>query len=49
MQQRLAAMVEQVKADLEGNILPFWMKYMTDEENGGFYGYAANRDLLHCL
>lgn len=42
MQQRLAAMAEQVKADLEGNILPFWMKYITDEENGGYYGYAAN-------
>jgi cellobiose epimerase len=26
------------RAELTGNILPFWMKRMTDDKNGGFYG-----------
>ena len=42
MQQRITAMIEQVKTDLEDNILPFWMKYMTDKEQGGYYGYATS-------
>jgi mannobiose 2-epimerase len=29
---------ESARAELTGNILPFWMKRMTDEKNGGFYG-----------
>ena len=26
------------KAEIENNILPFWLKHMTDAEQGGFYG-----------
>jgi cellobiose epimerase len=30
------------EAELQGNILPFWMNHTLDRENGGFYGAIAN-------
>ena len=35
MQQEL---VDQFETQLKENILPFWMKFAPDRENGGFYG-----------
>jgi mannobiose 2-epimerase len=32
----------QLEAELTGNILPFWMKYLPDRVNGGFYGAVSN-------
>src|ERR1035438_3834488 len=34
----------QFRQELTGNILPFWMRYTVDRENGGFYG-AVDCDL----
>jgi cellobiose epimerase len=31
-----------LRAELTGNILPFWMKHTADRENGGFYGAISN-------
>jgi cellobiose epimerase len=33
--------------ELNGNILPFWMKQMVDKENGGFYGALTNDLQIH--
>lgn len=30
--------VDRIRAELVGNILPFWLNYSVDRENGGFYG-----------
>jgi cellobiose epimerase len=32
----------QIEEELTGNILPFWMTYVVDEEHGGFYGAVTN-------
>jgi mannobiose 2-epimerase len=32
----------QLKAELTGNILPFWIKHARDQVNGGFYGALTN-------
>jgi mannobiose 2-epimerase len=32
----------QLLKELTGNILPFWMTYVVDEVNGGFYGAVTN-------
>jgi mannobiose 2-epimerase len=32
----------QFEVELRENILPFWMKYTPDRENGGFYGALTN-------
>ncbi|MBN2472677.1 MAG: AGE family epimerase/isomerase [Anaerolineae bacterium] len=37
--RELAARLE---AELTGNILPVWMRYAPDRENGGFYGALTN-------
>lgn len=34
--------IDRVAADLFHNILPFWIKYATDIENGGYYGLISN-------
>jgi mannobiose 2-epimerase len=34
----------QLRHELTGNILPFWMRHTVDRENGGFYG-AIDCDL----
>ncbi len=31
---------EELEKELTGNILPYWMKYTPDFENGGFYGHV---------
>jgi mannobiose 2-epimerase len=36
--QGLAALREQLAAELTGNILPFWMNHAVDRVNGGFHG-----------
>ena len=37
----------QLKEELTGNILPFWMKNVVDEVNGGFYGAVSNDLQIH--
>ena len=31
--------------DLTKNLLPWWMQYTVDEENGGFYGAVGNNNV----
>ena len=33
---------KELNSELVGNILPYWMKYTPDQENGGFYGYVSH-------
>jgi mannobiose 2-epimerase len=33
---------QQLEQELTGNILPFWMTYVVDRVNGGFYGAVTN-------
>lgn len=33
---------KELKAELTGNILPFWIKHAVDPVNGGFYGAVTN-------
>lgn len=33
-----ASWTGRIREELVGNILPFWMRYAVDRENGGFYG-----------
>ena len=37
----------QLKKELTGNILPFWMTYSVDKVNGGFYGALTNDLEIH--
>jgi cellobiose epimerase len=37
----------QLKEELTGNILPFWMTYTVDKVNGGFYGALTNDLEIH--
>ena len=37
----------QLAKELTGNILPFWMTYVVDEANGGFYGAVTNDLQIH--
>jgi mannobiose 2-epimerase len=37
----------QLKEELTGNILPFWMTYAVDHVNGGFYGALTNDLVIH--
>jgi mannose/cellobiose epimerase-like protein (N-acyl-D-glucosamine 2-epimerase family) len=34
----LAALSASAEQELKGDILPFWMKYTRNTENGGYYG-----------
>jgi mannobiose 2-epimerase len=34
----------ELEKELTGNILPFWMDYAPDEENGGFYGHINHEN-----
>lgn len=36
----------EVRNVLETNILPYWMEYMQDEENGGFYGRITGTEVV---
>ena len=44
--EKINQLCVEVKAELEQNILPFWMKKMTDCEHGGFYGRITGKDVL---
>ena len=39
--------IEEVKKELTGHIIPFWNK-LRDDENGGFYGFMSY-DLIRAL
>lgn len=43
MNEKLARLYTAAERELTGNILPWWIKYSFDNENGGFYG-AVNTD-----
>ena len=38
---------DEVRLELENNILSFWIEKMTDIEHGGFYGRIDGDDQLH--
>ena len=38
MNQRINQLRNEMRSELENNILPFWMNKMEDNEQGGFYG-----------
>ena len=38
--------VDELLQELKGNIFPYWMKKMVDEEHGGFYGKRDGHDKL---
>jgi mannobiose 2-epimerase len=38
---------QQLEQELTGNILPFWMTYVVDRVNGGFYGAVTNDLQVH--
>ena len=42
----LKKLCAETKAELENNILPFWMTTMVDRERGGFYGRITGEDVL---
>jgi cellobiose epimerase len=44
--RRFIKLREEVSDELVGNILPFWMEKMTDNEHGGFYGQITGMDKL---
>jgi mannobiose 2-epimerase len=44
---RLATLRSEVKSELIGNILPFWIKKMADPGNGGFYGRIDGSGHIH--
>jgi mannobiose 2-epimerase len=41
-QSTLRSYVQDIDAELRGNILPFWMQHAVDRERGGFYGEISN-------
>lgn len=46
MKEIITSLCNEVKAELEGYILPFWMNKMTDNVHGGFYGRIDGNDVL---
>ena len=46
MNEILNTLRQEVRNELEGNILPFWMNRMTDHERGGFYGRMSGENEL---
>lgn len=46
MKEIITSLCNEVKAELEDNILPFWMNKMTDNVRGGFYGRIDGNDVL---
>lgn len=44
--EKINQLCTEVKAELEQNILPFWIQKMTDREHGGFYGRITGKDVL---
>jgi len=41
----LQTLYDNAHTDLFGNLLPWWMKFSIDEENGGFYGAVRNDNI----
>ena len=41
-QEKFKNLYQMAVDDLTGNLLPWWMQYSVDEENGGFYGAVTN-------
>ena len=46
MNQRINRLRNEMRSELENNILPFWMNKMEDNEQGGFYGEITGNDEL---
>ena len=46
MKDIVVSLVDEVRKELENDILPFWMSRMVDNENGGFYGRITGEDVL---
>ena len=46
MDQAINQLRNEVRSELENNILPFWMNKMTDNRHGGFYGEITGEDEL---
>lgn len=40
-------LAQQMEEELTGNILPFWMTYVVDKVNRGFYGAVTNDLQVH--
>lgn len=38
LSQELTALREAMRAELQENVLPYWMNHVVDEQRGGFYG-----------
>lgn len=47
MDNRMTTLRNEVRQELENDILPFWMEKMTDNGRGGFYGRIDGGDTLH--
>ena len=46
MNQQINRLRNEMRSELENNILPFWMNKMEDNEQGGFYGEITGDDEL---
>ena len=46
MKNRVVSLVDEVRKELENDILPFWINKMVDNVNGGFYGQITGEDVL---
>ena len=46
MNQQINRLRNEMRSELENNILPFWMNKMEDNEQGGFYGEITGNDEL---
>ena len=46
MNQLINRLRNEMRSELENNILPFWMNKMEDNEEGGFYGQITGEDEL---
>lgn len=47
MDNKITTLRNEVRQELENDILPFWMEKMTDNGRGGFYGRIDGGDTLH--
>lgn len=44
---QLRQLKQEMQDELTGNILPFWLNKMIDNERGGFYGRIDGKNILH--
>lgn len=47
-QEKFEKLYQMAVDDLTKNLLPWWVKYSVDEENGGFYGAVTNDNIPEC-